>query len=85
MSQVAFFTLRRLKSLYPDREITKQVMTFHPIILTNSAILDYNSQNVFTVSIKHCILIGKNTVDAKQWLDKCGGISAHHIQVLVCW
>ena len=25
----------------------------------------------FPVLIKHCFLIGKNTVQAKQWLDRC--------------
>ena len=25
----------------------------------------------FRVLVKHCFLIGKNTVQAKQWLDKC--------------
>ena len=25
----------------------------------------------FRVLIKHCFLMGKNTVQAKQWLDKC--------------
>ena len=25
----------------------------------------------FQVLIKHCFLMGKNTVQAKQWLDKC--------------
>ena len=25
----------------------------------------------FCVLIKHCFLMGKNTVQAKQWLDKC--------------
>ena len=25
----------------------------------------------FRVLIKHCFLIGKNTVQAKRWLDKC--------------
>ena len=30
----------------------------------------------FCVLIKHCILMGKNTVQAKQWLDKCYSDSA---------
>ena len=30
----------------------------------------------FRVLIKHCFLIGKNTVQAKQWLDKCYSDSA---------
>ncbi|GFX87460.1 hypothetical protein TNCV_1329951 [Trichonephila clavipes] len=28
-------------------------------------------ENEFRVLIKHCFLMGKNTVQAKQWLDKC--------------
>ena len=30
----------------------------------------------FRALIKHCFLIGKNTVQAKQWLDKCYSDSA---------
>ena len=30
----------------------------------------------FCELIKHCFLIGKNTVQAKQWLDKCYSDSA---------
>ena len=30
----------------------------------------------FCVLIKHCFLMGKNTVQAKQWLDKCYSASA---------
>ena len=30
----------------------------------------------FCVFIKHCSLMGKNTVQAKQWLDKCYSDSA---------
>ena len=30
----------------------------------------------FRVLIKHCFLMGKNTVQAKQWLDKCYSYSA---------
>ena len=29
------------------------------------------NQNEFRVLIKHCFLMGKNTVQAQQWLEKC--------------
>ena len=29
------------------------------------------NQNEFCVLIKHCFLMGKNTVQAQQWLEKC--------------
>ena len=33
-------------------------------------------KSAFRVLIKHCFLMGKNTVQAKQWLDKCYSDSA---------
>ena len=39
----------------------------------------------FRVLIKHCFLIGKNTVEAKQWLDKRYGDSAPGILTIIDW
>ena len=39
----------------------------------------------FRVLIKHCILMGKNTVQAKQWLDKCYSDSAPTRQMVEKW
>lgn len=39
----------------------------------------------FRVLIKHCFLMGKNTVQAKQWLDKCYGNSSPSRQMVEKW
>lgn len=39
----------------------------------------------FRVLIKHCFLMGKNTVQAKQWLDKCYSDSAPSRQMIEKW
>ena len=39
----------------------------------------------FRVLIKHCFLMGKNTVQVKQWLDKCYPDSAPSIQMVEKW
>ena len=39
----------------------------------------------FRVLIKHCFLMGKNTVQAKQWLDKCYGESSPSRQMVEKW
>ena len=39
----------------------------------------------FRVLIKHCFLIGKNIVQAKQWLDKCYPDSAPSRQMVEKW
>ena len=39
----------------------------------------------FRVLIKHCFLIGKNTVQAKQWLDKCYPGFAPSRQIVKKW
>uniref|UniRef100_A0A1B0G5T2 Uncharacterized protein n=1 Tax=Glossina morsitans morsitans TaxID=37546 RepID=A0A1B0G5T2_GLOMM len=39
----------------------------------------------FRVLIKHCFLMGKNTVQAKQWLDKCYLDSAPSRQMVEKW
>lgn len=39
----------------------------------------------FRVLIKHCFLMGKNTVQAKQWLDKCYSDSAPSRQMVEKW
>ena len=36
----------------------------------------------FRVLIKHCFLMGKNSVQAKQWLDKCYPASAPSSQMV---
>lgn len=42
-------------------------------------------KNEFRVLIKHCFLMGKNTVKAKQWLDKCYPDSAPSITTVKRW
>ena len=39
----------------------------------------------FRVLIKHCFLIGKNTVGVKQWLDKRYGDSAPEKSTIIDW
>ena len=39
----------------------------------------------FRVLIKHCFLMGKNTVEAKQWLDKRYGDSAPGKSTIIVW
>ena len=39
----------------------------------------------FCVLIKHCFLMGKNTVQTKQWLNKCYGKSSSFTQVGKGW
>ncbi|XP_018349932.1 PREDICTED: histone-lysine N-methyltransferase SETMAR-like [Trachymyrmex septentrionalis] len=39
----------------------------------------------FRVLIKHCFLMGKNTVEAKQWLDKHYGTSAPGKSTIIDW
>ena len=39
----------------------------------------------FCVLIKHCFLMGKNTVQAKQWLDKCYSDSAPSETMVKRW
>jgi len=39
----------------------------------------------FRVLIKHCFLMGKNTVQTKQWLDKCYPDSAPSRQMVEKW
>ena len=39
----------------------------------------------FLVLIKHCFLMGKNTFEAKQWLDKRYGDSARGKSTLIDW
>lgn len=39
----------------------------------------------YRVLIKHCFLMGKNTVQAKQWLDKCYGISSPSSTTVKYW
>ena len=39
----------------------------------------------FWVLIKHCFLMGKNTVEAKQWLDKRYGDSARGKSTIIDW
>ncbi|CAK9803082.1 Protein GVQW3 [Anthophora quadrimaculata] len=39
----------------------------------------------FRVLIKHCFLMGKNTVEAKQWLDKCYGDSVPGKSTIIDW
>ena len=39
----------------------------------------------FRVLIKHCFLMGKNTVEAKQWLDKRYGDSAPRESTIIDW
>ena len=39
----------------------------------------------FRVLIKHCFLVGKNTVQVKQWLDKCYPDSALSRQLVEKW
>ena len=39
----------------------------------------------FRVLIKHCFLMGKNTVEAKQWLDKRYGDSASGKSTIIVW
>jgi len=41
-------------------------------------------KNEFRVLIKHCFLIGKNTVQAQQWLNKCYSDSAPS-KSTICW
>ena len=42
-------------------------------------------KNEFRVLIKHCFLVGKNTVRAKQWLDKRYGDSAPGKSTIIDW
>ena len=35
--------------------------------------------------IKHCFVVGKNTVEAKQWLDKRYGDSASGKSIIIDW
>lgn len=39
----------------------------------------------FRVLIKHCFLMGKNTIKTKEWLDKCYGESAPSRQMVEKW
>ena len=39
----------------------------------------------FRVLIKHCFLMGKNTVEEKQWLDKRYGDSAPEKTTIIDW
>ena len=39
----------------------------------------------FRVLMKHCFLIGKNTVEAKQWLDKRYGDSVQEKSTIIDW
>ena len=39
----------------------------------------------FRMLIKLCFLMGKNTVEAKQWLDKCYGDSALGKSTIIDW
>ena len=39
----------------------------------------------FRMLIKHYFLIGKNTVEAKQWLDKCYGDSVSGKSTIIDW
>ena len=43
------------------------------------------NKNGFRVLIKYCILVGKNTVEAKQWLDKRYGDSAPGKSTIIDW
>ena len=42
-------------------------------------------KKVFCVLIKHCFLMGKNTVEAKQWLDKRYGDSELGKSTIIDW
>ncbi|XP_035225628.1 uncharacterized protein LOC118198134 [Stegodyphus dumicola] len=42
-------------------------------------------KNEFRVLIKHCYLIGKNTVHAQQWLDKCYPYTAPSKTTICRW
>ena len=42
-------------------------------------------QKQFRVLILHCFLMGKNTVQAKQWLEKCYGDSAPSETTIKRW
>lgn len=42
-------------------------------------------KNGFRVLIHHCFLMGKNTVQAKQWLDKCYSDSAPAQSNIIYW
>ena len=42
-------------------------------------------KNEFSVLIKHCLLIGKNTFEAKQWLDKRYRDSAPGKATIIVW
>lgn len=39
----------------------------------------------FRVLIKHCFLMGKNTIQTKQWLDKCYSESAPPKSTVIYW
>ena len=41
-------------------------------------------KNEFRVSMKHCYLMGKNTVQAQQWLEKCYPECAPS-KTTICW
>ena len=53
----------------PKQIITLQITVIQVKLLLQIFKTMIKSQ--FRVLIKHCFLMGKNTVQAKQWLDKC--------------
>lgn len=76
--------------------LTRILSKFHDISLTRSQVIALEvtlpllilftmEKSEFRVLIKHCFLMGKNTVEAKQWLDKCYGTSAPANSTVKYW
>ena len=58
----------------PNQIISLQIIVIQVKLLLQ--IFKTMEKSEFCVLIKHCFLMGKNTVQAKQWLDKCYSDSA---------
>ncbi|XP_076641941.1 protein GVQW3-like [Halictus rubicundus] len=74
-----------MATLLTDPRDFRVVLTFKQYVSKFHGILTTMDRKEFRVSIKHCFLMGKNTVGAKQWLDKHYGGSAPGKSTIIDW
>ena len=60
-------------------------LTFSSEVTATLVIFKTMDKKEFRVFIKHCFLMGKNIVKAKQWLDKRYGDSARGKSTIIDW